>query len=86
MPEVLASAEATLSDVDLDMLEFERDWVQPSARKDEQILLRFKVSPIGYYLALAQLLARPEAMAYDPLLVQRLQRQFDRRRRWRTGG
>lgn len=77
---------STLSDLEQEMLEFERTWVQPSARKDEHIRLTFDLSPTHYYLTLAELIARPDAMAYDPLLVQRLHRQFQRRRQWRTGG
>jgi len=54
-----------------------------TAPKDVQIRERFELSATRYYQLLGELLDDAEAMAYDPLVVRRLQRQRDRRRRAR---
>lgn len=61
------------------LLDFERHiWGRP-ARKDDAIRSRFGVSPAAYYLQLSRLIEQDEAMAYDPLLVQRLRRRIAQR-------
>ena len=44
------------------------------------------MSPTKYYKALKDLLDDADAMAYDPLVVRRLRRVRDRRRRARFEG
>ena len=68
------------------VLDLERDWWQQSASKELLIRGRVGVSPSRYYRVLQALLEAPEAMAYDPLVVRRLQRSRTARRRERTTG
>jgi hypothetical protein len=44
---------------------------------------RFGLSPARYYQLLNRLIDRPEALEYDPMLVQRLRRLRESRRRKR---
>ena len=66
-----------------DILDFERDWWKGSLRKERAVRARFGVSPARYYQLLNRLIDRPEALEYDPMLVQRLRRLRDARRRKR---
>jgi uncharacterized protein DUF3263 len=68
------------------MLDFEREWWQSTARKEDQIRERFDLSPSSYYRALQGLIEMDAACAYDPLTVKRLRRQRDQRRRVRLEG
>lgn len=58
-------------------------WRWPGA-KDASILERFDVTPTRYYAELGALLRRPEALAYAPGTVRRLQRLAEARRAART--
>ncbi len=75
-----------LSERDQAMLDFERTWWTLPGPKDVAIRTRFELSPARYYQLLAELLESPEADAYDPLVVRRLRRLRDRRRRARFEG
>ena len=68
---------------DRDILDFERSWWTATSPKDVQIRERFELSASRYYQLLGELLEDSEAMAYDPLVVRRLRRQRERRRRAR---
>ena len=72
-----------LTQRDRDILDFERSWWSATAPKDVQIRERFELSATRYYQVLGEMLDTDDAMAYDPLVVRRLQRQRDRRRRAR---
>lgn len=72
-----------LTQRDRDILDFERSWWTATSPKDVQIRERFELSATRYYQLLSELLEDGEAMSYDPLVVRRLQRQRDRRRRAR---
>jgi hypothetical protein len=63
-----------------DILDFERDWWKGSLRKERAVRARFGLSPARYYQLLNRLIDRPEALEYDPMLVQRLRRLRDARR------
>ncbi len=76
---------STLTQRDEDLLAFERGQWRSSGAKDAAIRAAFGLSPTAYYLQLARLAESEEAMAYDPLLVQRLQRRIDERSRWQRG-
>ena len=70
-----------LSDRDRAILDFERTWWMEPGSKEAAIRQRFALSPTRYYQVLGVLLASPEAVAYDPLVVRRLRRlRIDRRR------
>jgi hypothetical protein len=66
-----------------DILDFERDWWKGSLRKERAVRARFGVSPARYHQLLNRLIDRPEALEYDPMLVQRLRRLREARRRKR---
>lgn len=66
-----------------DILDFERDRWKGSVRKERAVRARFGLSPARYYQLLNRLIDRPEALAYDPMLVQRLRRLREVRRRKR---
>lgn len=63
-----------LTDRDKQTLDFERQWWKYAGAKDQEVRRTFGESSTRYYQRLNALLGRPEAMAYDPMLVKRLQR------------
>jgi hypothetical protein len=67
------------------VLAFERQWWRHAGAKEEAIRRQFGVGPTAYYQLLSRLLDDPAALAYDPMLVKRLQRQRASRRRSRSG-
>jgi hypothetical protein len=68
------------------VLAFERHWWRHADAKEEAIQREFAVGPTAYYQLLSRLIDDPAAMAYDPMLVKRLQRQRASRRRQRSAG
>lgn len=74
-----------LTDEETAILDLERSWWKHAGAKDAVIRERFDVSPTRYYQVLGALLERPEALAYDPMLVRRLVRLRERRRAVRVG-
>jgi hypothetical protein len=75
-----------LSERDAAILELERTaWSLPG-RKDDLVRERLGLAPTTYRKLLAALLDDPEAIAYDPLVVRRLRRARDERRRARYEG
>ena len=72
-----------LTDRDRKILDLERAWWAEAEPKDAQIRERFALSTPRYHQLLAELLDDEEALSYDPLVVRRLRRQRDRRRRAR---
>ena len=68
------------------ILDFERTWWTGGGPKDAAIRQRFALSTGRYYQLLAELLDDREAQAYDPLVVRRLRRLRDQRRRARYEG
>jgi hypothetical protein len=75
-----------LSDRDRAILDFERSWWIEPGPKRAAIERRFQMSSGRYYQLLGQLVESREAAAYDPLVVLRLRRRRDRRRRARYEG
>ena len=75
-----------LSDRDRAILDFERTWWTESGPKEVAIRSRFDFSPTRYYRLLRVLIDSPDAASYDPLVVRRLRRLRDRRRRARYEG
>ena len=72
-----------LTDRDRKILDLERAWWTEAEPKDAQIRERFELSTTRYHQLLTELLDDEEALSYDPLVVRRLRRQRDRRRRAR---
>lgn len=75
-----------LSDRDRAILDFERSWWTEPGPKEAAIRERLGISPTRYYRMVTDLLDSPDAMAYDPLVVRRLRRFRERRRRARFEG
>jgi Protein of unknown function (DUF3263) len=67
------------------VLGFERRWWRHAGAKEEAIRREFGIGPTAYYQLLSRVIDDPAAVAYDPMLVRRLQRQRASRRRRRTG-
>jgi hypothetical protein len=68
------TAPAELTDGERELLEFEKQWWRRPGAKEQAIRDRFDLSPTRYYQLLNALLDRPAALAYDPVLVNRLLR------------
>ncbi len=68
------------------ILDFERTWWTEPGSKQAAIRNRFQLSAARYYQVLGKLIDSPDADAYDPLVVRRLRRLRDRRRRVRFEG
>jgi hypothetical protein len=66
------------------ILAFERQWWRHAGAKEEAIRRTFGVGPTAYYQLLSCLIDNPAALAHDPMLVKRLQRQRAARRRQRA--
>ena len=75
-----------LTQRDQAILDFERVWWTEPGPKETVIRDRFDLSPTRYYQVLNDLLDQPEALAYEPLVVRRLRRLRERRRRARYEG
>ncbi|MEO6318816.1 MAG: DUF3263 domain-containing protein [Acidimicrobiales bacterium] len=75
-----------LTDRDRAILDFERSWWTEAGPKDTAIRERFELSGTRYYQLLTELLDDPDALDHDPLLVRRLRRVRERRRRARVEG
>lgn len=73
-----------LSERDIDILDFERSWWKHAGVKEQAIRERFDMSATRYYQLLNELLERPAALAYDPILVKRLTRLRTYRQRQRV--
>jgi len=73
-----------LDELSLRMLEFERAWASRVGAKEAAIRAEFSVPAARYYQMLYALIDSPFAVQHDPLLVRRLQRLRDARRRART--
>ena len=80
-----AEAPATpLGERERRVLEFERHWWRHAGAKEEAIRRQFDLGPTTYYQFLSRLIDEPGALAHDPMLVKRLQRQRAARRRRRA--
>jgi Protein of unknown function (DUF3263) len=66
-----------------EILDFERDWWKTSSPKEVAVRQRFGISSARYYQLLNRAIDRTDALQYDPMLVQRLRRLREARRRER---
>lgn len=74
-----------LTDTEIAVLDFEDHWWKYAGAKESAIHDAFGWSPTRHYQVLNELLERPEALAYAPMLVRRLLRIRDSRLTARTG-
>ena len=68
------STAVDLSERDREILNFERQWWKYAGAKEQAVREKFDMSSTRYYQVLNALIDRPEALAFDPLLVRRLRR------------
>ncbi|ALJ19653.1 DUF3263 domain-containing protein [Microbacterium sp. No. 7] len=68
------------------LLDFESRWTGHTARKEEAVRSELSLTPARYYQVLGRLIETADALAYDPVLVHRLRRVRDSRRRGRAAG
>ena len=73
-----------LTEREQEILAFERQWWKYAGAKEQAIRELFDMSATRYYQVLNALLDRPEAMAFDPMLVKRLRRLRAARQRARS--
>jgi len=72
-----------LDERDRAILDFEREWWERAGAKEDAIRQTFGLSPARYYQVLGAIMASADALAYDPELVNRLQRVRQERHRSR---
>jgi hypothetical protein len=77
---------AALEQRDRELLDFEREAWKLRIPKERAIRERFGFSSARYHQLMNRAIDRPEALTYDPMLVRRLRRIRDARRRKRTAG
>jgi hypothetical protein len=75
---------AALSELEMRILAFERSWWRVAGAKEREILEALGMPVTRYYQLLNELIDRPEAAQFDPVLVTRLRRQRSRRSRMRS--
>lgn len=81
---VPADNTTTLPERDQRILEFERQWWKFAGAKEQAIREQFDMSATRYYQVLNALIDQPAALAFDPMLVKRLQRMRAARQRARS--
>jgi Protein of unknown function (DUF3263) len=69
-----------------DLLDFERESWKLEVPKERAIREHFGFSAARYHQLLGRALEMPQALEYDPMLVRRLHRVRDARRRRRVAG
>lgn len=74
-----------LTDRQREILAFERGFWQYAGAKEAAIRERFGVSATVYYQEVHALIDLPAALIAEPMLVKRLRRLRDTRRRQRAG-
>jgi len=81
---VVLRVEDGLTERERQILAFERQWWRRAGAKEQAIRDLFGISSTRYYQLLNGLLDSQPALAYDPVLVQRLRRLRASRTRTRT--
>jgi hypothetical protein len=74
MEEASLQLGSNLSDLEVRILDFERQWWKYAGAKDAAIKELFDLSTRSYYEMLNNLIDREDALAASPLLVKRLRR------------
>jgi len=73
-----------LSEREVRILAFERNWWRQPGAKEQAMRDMLGMSATRYYQMLNELIDRPEALAFEPVLVKRLRRQRAKRERIRS--
>lgn len=79
-----ASAVATVTDREAEILTFERQWWRYAGAKEDAIRELFGMNATQYYQVLNALIDTEPALAHDPMLVKRLRRMRAARTRGRS--
>ena len=74
MEEASLQLGSNLSDLEVRILDFERQWWKYAGAKDAAIRELFDLSTRSYYELLNNLIDRDDALTASPLLVKRLRR------------
>jgi len=74
MKEASLQLGSNLSDLEVRILDFERQWWKYAGAKDAAIKELFDLSTRSYYELLNNLIDREDALTASPLLVKRLRR------------
>ena len=78
------SVSINLSDLEVAILEFERNWWRYAGAKEASIKELFNMDAPKYYQLLNDLIDREDALAASPMLVKRLRRLREARMATRT--
>lgn len=81
-----STPDAVLDDRARAVLDFERESWKLEIPKERAIREHFGFSAARYHQVLNRVLELPEALTFDPMLVRRLRRVRDARRRRRVAG
>ena len=73
-----------LDDLDREILEFERDWVEHVGAKETAVRERFDLTTTRYHQLLNKIVDLPAAEAHAPRLVRRLRRRRAARQEQRS--
>ena len=84
MEAVADVASGELTERELEILAFERQWWKYAGAKEQAVRELFDMSATRYYQVLNALIDRPDALAFDPMLVKRLRRMRASRQRARS--
>ena len=74
MEEIRLEVTSALSDLEVRILDFERQWWRYAGAKDVGIKEQFGLSIREYYELLNNLIDREDALVASPLLIKRLRR------------
>lgn len=75
--------ETGLTEREMRIIIFERQWWKHAGSKERKIASEFGLNALQYYQVLNDLIDRPEALAYDPMVVRRLRKTREERRQLR---
>jgi hypothetical protein len=78
------SVSVNLSDLEVAILEFERNWWRYAGAKEASIKELFNMDAPKYYQLLNDLIDREDALIASPMLVKRLRRLREARTKART--
>jgi len=78
------SRESGLSERDIEILDFEREWWHHAGAKEAAIRSQFSLSAARYYQLLNAVIDLPAALRHDAMLVKRLLRARDARTQARS--
>jgi hypothetical protein len=78
------ASEPALSERDIRILDFEREWWHHAGAKEAAIRSQFSLSAARYYQLLNAVIDLPGALRHDPMLVKRLLRARDARTQARS--